>query len=294
MDPNALAPPLLLLRDILSILGVCFNVVRYLSPLKLLTDARNTSEKYQNQNLSRQQQSSFTENGAPTAVDTTTKLSSHQQHQQQQQDNNNHTISFGPSKAQFDATQQLSGMPYVCQNLCSSYWLTYGYMNNITSLIVINIFGIVMSAYYIYLYYMTTRDHKRAYIVRILLGQSLFLCGLLLFNYQLNVNHMDLDLALKWWGFAATCVTIVNFGSPLSTLRTVLRTRDSESIPLHLTIANLCGTLTWTMYGVLRFDRFIAIPNSIGAMLSILNLTVKYVYRKQQHQQQQMDLSLDE
>jgi len=267
MDPTLLPTSLLILRDVLSLLGVCFNVVRYISPMKLLSESRDTAQKYRSTSGSRHSPT----DASPTAAHPIPASPSADR------------PSIGhlpPSKAQYKATQQLSGMPYVCQNASSFFWLTYAFMNHITSLLLINMFGAIMSAYYMYLYYQITKN-KRGYLVRVLLGQALFISSIFLLRYQINVNQMELDTALKWWGFAATCITIINFGSPLSTLRTVLKTKDSESIPLHLTLANLCGALTWTLYGILRFDRFIVLPNCIGSMLSILNVTVKYVYRQE-------------
>ncbi len=49
----------------------------------------------------------------------------------------------------------------------------------------------------------------------------------------------------------------------------VVRTRNSASILLPLTLMNLLNALLWTIYGLALLDPYVYLPNGIGAVLSL-------------------------
>lgn len=244
-------------KDVLGILSICLNLVRYMSPWKMLRENLRTVNR--ERELFRGDKRTY----ALTNVD-------------------NGRIPEGKNKCyseQYIATQQISGMPYLCQHVNSLFWLIYAFMNHRLHVFLINMFGAGISVYYMSLFYQIT-EQKVNYLLRIVFGEAIFIAALFLLHHNIGqYSEIDIHVLCAYWGLATSVTTIINFGIPLSTLRTVLSTKNSDSIPLMLSVTNLCGSITWTLYGVLSFDRFIVVPNCIGAMLSILNLTVKYLYR---------------
>ncbi|GFH16715.1 bidirectional sugar transporter SWEET [Haematococcus lacustris] len=58
----------------------------------------------------------------------------------------------------------------------------------------------------------------------------------------------------------------------------VLKTRNSASILLPLTVMNLANAALWTTYGMALQDVFIYAPNGIGLVLSLAQLGLACIY----------------
>ncbi|CAN6355113.1 unnamed protein product [Urochloa humidicola] len=80
-------------------------------------------------------------------------------------------------------------------------------------------------------------------------------------------------------GIAATVCSICMYGSPLSIMRLVVKTKSVEYMPFLLSLAVfLCGT-SWFVYGLLGRDPFVAIPNGCGSFLGAVQLILYAIYR---------------
>lgn len=60
------------------------------------------------------------------------------------------------------------------------------------------------------------------------------------------------------------------YGAPLSTIATVVRTRNSSPIHFSTMVLNLTNTSFWLAYGFAIKDHFILIPNGVGLLLGII------------------------
>ncbi|KAJ6998020.1 hypothetical protein NC653_014281 [Populus alba x Populus x berolinensis] len=80
-------------------------------------------------------------------------------------------------------------------------------------------------------------------------------------------------------GCAAAVFSIIMYGSPLSIMRTVIKTKSVEYMPFFLSLfVFLCGT-SWFVYGLLGRDPFVAVPNGVGSGLGALQLILYFIYR---------------
>ena len=80
-------------------------------------------------------------------------------------------------------------------------------------------------------------------------------------------------------GYFASAIFVVLSASPLSTIRTVVATRNSASIYTPLTLAQCANTLLWTIYGVMAAkDIFVYGPNAIGLSLGVSQLVLKILF----------------
>lgn len=70
----------------------------------------------------------------------------------------------------------------------------------------------------------------------------------------------------------ATLVLQCFYSAPLSTVRTVIRTRCSATLHWPLLVMNCINGSLWTAYGIAVTDYFIWIPNCIGAVLAVFML----------------------
>ncbi len=84
-----------------------------------------------------------------------------------------------------------------------------------------------------------------------------------------------------WLGNYASLICILLFASPLSTIATVVRTRDAASILAPLTAAQVANCLMWTLYGLTRpFSEGLYIwgPNGTGLLLGLAQLALKLLF----------------
>jgi len=61
--------------------------------------------------------------------------------------------------------------------------------------------------------------------------------------------------------------------SPLASIRTVIKTKNTSPMPFGLSMAAFCNSLCWYIYGHwILDDRTLWVPNGIGALTSFLAL----------------------
>ena len=90
-----------------------------------------------------------------------------------------------------------------------------------------------------------------------------------------------LQLSISQWkyviGIIANINTCVFYGAPLSTIYTVLKTRDSSSIHRPTMIMNTSNAVFWAAFGVGIRDWIVIIPGSIGAVLGLIQIFLRFV-----------------
>ena len=80
-------------------------------------------------------------------------------------------------------------------------------------------------------------------------------------------------------GMYATIICIILFASPLSTIATVLKTKNSASILAPLTLSQVANCALWTSYGVFAAkDPFVWGPNGTGLLLGLSQLALKLIF----------------
>jgi len=81
------------------------------------------------------------------------------------------------------------------------------------------------------------------------------------------------------FGMFATVVCVILFASPLSTMATVLKQRNSDSILTPLTLSQCANCALWTTYGVFAAkDVFVWGPNGTGLVLGLAQLALKVLF----------------
>lgn len=79
-------------------------------------------------------------------------------------------------------------------------------------------------------------------------------------------------------GLFASGLFIILSGSPLSTIKTVMSTRNAGSILSSLTIAQVTNTALWSVYGLAIKDKFVYGPNLAGLGFGLVQLVLKLVF----------------
>ncbi|XP_064406124.1 sugar transporter SWEET1-like isoform X2 [Halichondria panicea] len=165
-------------------------------------------------------------------------------------------------------------IPFLAASLNCFFWATYSVLNEFwdNSILFINTFGLILQVMYIVLYYYFTED-KTSLIRDIFITCSII--GAVLFYVMVVVSELNRLIHL---GIIANFFSICFFGSPLSTMPVVVRTKSIESMSLPFSV--LCSLVTslWTLYGLAVSDVYIQFPNLIGFILSLIQLFLFCVY----------------
>nr|CAB3461426.1 unnamed protein product [Digitaria exilis] len=80
-------------------------------------------------------------------------------------------------------------------------------------------------------------------------------------------------------GIAATVCSICMYGSPLSIMRLVVKTKSVEYMPFLLSLAVFLSGTSWLVYGLLGRDPFVVIPSAGGSFLGAVQLILYAIYR---------------
>ena len=163
----------------------------------------------------------------------------------------------------------ISALPFLTAFINCILNFFYGILIRNHQVIIVNVVGFNLEAIYIMFYLFYTQNKKK------LIHQILFLLiiitgvGFYGFFYQDNNSKASFSI-----GCMASLASIVMFGSPLAQIRNIMKTQSTESISFSLCFANFACSSLWAFYGILLGDKFIFVPNIIGSMLGLAQVSL--------------------
>nr|UJT76391.1 bidirectional sugar transporter SWEET1a [Hemerocallis fulva] len=176
------------------------------------------------------------------------------------------------------STEEFSGVPYnmTMLNCLLSAWYGLPFVSPNNLLVwTINGTGVLIEAIYVLIFLIFAPKKVRSRMMGLLaLVSSVFISVALISVLALHGQSRKV-----FCGLAATIFSICMYGSPLSIMRLVIRTKSVEYMPFFLSLfVFLCGT-SWFIYGLLGHDVFIAVPNGCGSALGLVQLILYAIYR---------------
>jgi solute carrier family 50 (sugar transporter) len=176
------------------------------------------------------------------------------------------------------STEEFSGIPYVMTflNCLLSAWYGLPFVSPNNMLVsTINGTGAGIEFIYVVLFIIYAPRKEKAKMLGLLtFVLSVFGAVALVSLFALHGKGRKL-----FCGFAATIFSIIMYASPLSIMRTVVRTKSVEFMPFFLSLfVFLCGT-SWFVFGLLGHDPFVAVPNGFGCGLGAVQLILYVIYR---------------
>ncbi|EFJ24655.1 hypothetical protein SELMODRAFT_100947, partial [Selaginella moellendorffii] len=178
-------------------------------------------------------------------------------------------------------TGRFSAFPYVCTLMNCLLWFFYGLPiiseNNILVL-TINGAGIVIEAVYlvIFIYYAAWPVKVRS-IARVLLLFVIFFCAI---TFAITLGAFEGDDRTTFLGSINVIINTMMYAAPLSVMKMVIETKSVEYMPFMLSLCSFVNATIWALYGILKQDKFIIIPNGLGVLLGALQLGLYAKYRK--------------
>ncbi|BAT82185.1 hypothetical protein VIGAN_03215800 [Vigna angularis var. angularis] len=176
------------------------------------------------------------------------------------------------------STEKFSGVPYpmTLLNCLLSAWYGLPFVSPHNILVsIINGAGAAIEIVYVFIFVLFAPKKEKAKIL------GLFSFVVAVFSGVVLVSLLALhgNTRKLFCGFAAAIFSIIMYGSPLSIMRLVIRSKSVEFMPFFLSLfVFLCGT-SWFIYGLLGRDPFVAVPNGVGSVLGATQLILYFIYR---------------
>ncbi|KAL7208510.1 hypothetical protein ACSBR1_030283 [Camellia fascicularis] len=176
------------------------------------------------------------------------------------------------------STERFSGIPYVMTllNCLLSAWYGLPFVSPHNFLVTtINVIGAAIESIYVLIFLILSPRREKGKILGLLtVVLAIFAAVALISYFALHGRNRTI-----FCGLAASIFSIIMYASPLSIMRTVIRTKSVEYMPFFLSLfVFLCGT-SWFLYGLLGKDPFIAVPNGFGSGLGTVQLILYAIYR---------------
>ncbi|KVH92855.1 hypothetical protein Ccrd_005185, partial [Cynara cardunculus var. scolymus] len=151
-------------------------------------------------------------------------------------------------------------------------WIFYGMPFNhpdSTLVVTINATGLVLELIYLTSFLIYGKNSHRKKIIAWL---AIELVGLgAIAGLDLGFFHTHASRS-NFVGIFCVVFGIIMYGSPLTIMWKVIRTKSVEYMPFPLSLAAFLNGCCWTTYALLKFDLFILIANGTGAVLGLTQL----------------------
>ncbi|GMT19238.1 hypothetical protein PFISCL1PPCAC_10535 [Pristionchus fissidentatus] len=171
-------------------------------------------------------------------------------------------------------TKGVNPAPFLVTTLSCSLILQYGLLRQDKVVITVNTVGLTLQASYLLFYYAYTKGRREKRRLRhFMIGE-----GILFALVEYIIHFGELKHPESVLGTLCVIFNVSSVASPLLTLREVIRSKNSSSLPLPLCAANFFVSLQWCAYGYSIDDSVIYTPNILGILLGTVQLSLILMY----------------
>ncbi|XP_044462417.1 bidirectional sugar transporter SWEET2a-like [Mangifera indica] len=169
------------------------------------------------------------------------------------------------------STEQFSGLPYIYALLNCLICLWYGtplVSPGIILVATVNSIGAVFQLIYVSIFISYAENAKKLKMSGFLIA-VFALFGIIVF---VSLKFFYTDERRAFVGYLSVASLISMFASPLFVIQLVIKSRSVEYMPFYLSLSTFLMSLSFFVYGMLKDDPFISLPNGIGTLLGIVQL----------------------
>lgn len=177
------------------------------------------------------------------------------------------------------STEQFSGQPYIYALLNCLLCLWYGLpivSPNIIHIATVNSIGAAFQFVYIIIFIVFAEKRKKMNMIGLLLA-VFAVFGIIVF---VSLHFFDRPSRQLFVGYLTVFSLISMFASPLFVINLVIRTKSVEYMPFYLSLSTFLMSVAFFVYGMLKADPFITVPNGIGAILGMIQLLLYCFYSR--------------
>lgn len=179
------------------------------------------------------------------------------------------------------STGEADAAPYVSICFGGWQWCYYGIFaflitkrSGFLVLVHSNVLGAVLGTYYTVAFYRNCKND----LARQSLQKYLTAVSTLILLQVTTIATLPVERALFLTGLISSFCSFVGAISMLASVPTVIRTKDSRSIPGPLVLANMLSAAVWCLCGWILSDPLISAPNIVGCATSGVCLYLKQLY----------------
>eukprot|EP00301_Raphidiophrys_heterophryoidea_P019608 c4510_g1_i1.p1 GENE.c4510_g1_i1~~c4510_g1_i1.p1 ORF type:complete len:241 (-),score=38.59 c4510_g1_i1:120-842(-) len=181
-----------------------------------------------------------------------------------------------------------SSFTYVVSMFQCALWVTYAIVTpDRLQPLITNLIGATLEAGYVvvFLYYARGEARTRTLkmgLVAVLSFLVIILVVLLAVPHWSFVKpigkNSDDSRETTFLGMVCVVINIIMYGSPLSVMSLVIKTKSVEFMPFPITIGTILSASMWLVYGLIESDINITIPNMSGVALGVAQLILYLIY----------------
>ncbi|KAE8986111.1 hypothetical protein PR003_g24303 [Phytophthora rubi] len=177
---------------------------------------------------------------------------------------------------------EVAELPLITMVVNCHLWMTYGYTTvSWFPLFGSQLFGEIVGILYNIVYYRWSPEEKRQRLRKLYAIAFAVWCVVTLYvvlgvSGVFGQTKSDVGTSL---GYIGCAFSLSMFSSPLATLKLVVSTKSSASIPINMCTMILVSTALWTASGIVENDYFVAVINLVGVLLSCTQIVIYFMYR---------------
>ncbi|KAL8151478.1 hypothetical protein V2J09_021286 [Rumex salicifolius] len=188
-----------------------------------------------------------------------------------------------------NSTQGFDPLPYSVALFSCMLTGYYGLVKHNVLLITINAVGLVIESIYLTIYMLFASRREKLNAAKLLFSFNVGLLGLIILITTLITHGALRETCVGW--ICAICSVCV-FASPLSVIffrlifmttttlqKTVITTKSVEFLPFWLSISLTVSAVIWFLFGYFIRDLFVALPNVLGLLFGIAQMTLYLMYK---------------
>ncbi|XP_039219251.1 sugar transporter SWEET1 [Crotalus tigris] len=169
--------------------------------------------------------------------------------------------------------ENIQFLPFLTTDVNNLGWLSYGSLKGDWTLIVVNAVGATLQTLYILVYFVFSSEKLAV------LRKTTALLAVLLFGYAyFSLMVPDPVTRLAQLGLFCSLFTITMYLSPLADLIKIVKSRSTRCLSFPLTVTTFLASASWTFYGLLLDDLYIAVPNVPGIATSLVRFWLFWRY----------------
>ena len=180
----------------------------------------------------------------------------------------------------------LNILPYSILFINSFSWILYSFVVLNYYIFFSNIVNFGACLFYVLTCFPLETAARQKLTIRVLV--SLAMCVMILSAVCFITFADNEAVKSQLSGWTAVVMLLIFYASPLSTLKTVISSKCSDSIHFFLAVASFMNgksfTLNpgflWTMYGIFVENPFIIYPNLLGTLTGVVQIALCFVFPK--------------
>jgi len=167
-------------------------------------------------------------------------------------------------------TGETSPMTFLVGIVMTYVWFSYGRLVDDPTVIKVNGTGLVLQCFYTCVFYVyainKTNMLKKIFLVLLING--------VLYWYMTGEGENTTTNI----GFLAAGLSVAYCSAPLASVSHVIRTKSADVLPFFLILMTVIVTLLMGTYGTIVNDPFIKVPNILGFIIAVVQLSLFFYY----------------